>query len=81
MAMIMGVEYQLGGQRMDRHDKHTLYTWHLLNQVNVPYKMLGLAEHESDLKSIPCIPAQVLPPGFLLLPPPSMVFLLSQHVQ
>jgi hypothetical protein len=51
MAMIKGVEYQLGGQRMDRHDKHTLYTWHLLNQVNVPYTMLGLAEHyEKDLK-------------------------------
>jgi hypothetical protein len=52
MAMIKGVEYQLGGQRMDRHDKHTLYTWHLLNQVNVPHKMLGLAEHdEVELKS------------------------------
>jgi len=52
MAMIKGVEYQLGGQRMDRHDKHTLYTWHLLNQVNVPHKMLGLAEHDEDeLKS------------------------------
>lgn len=51
MAMIKGVEYQLGGQRMDRHDKHTLYTWHLLNQVNVPYTMLGLAEHdEKELK-------------------------------
>ena len=51
MAMIKGVEYQLGGQRMDRHDKHTLYTWHLLNQVNVPHKMLGLADHsERELK-------------------------------
>jgi len=51
LAMIKGVEYQLGGQRMDRHDKHTLYTWHLLNQVNVPYRMLGLAEHsEVELK-------------------------------
>jgi len=47
MAMIKGVEYQLGGQRMDRHDKHTLYTWHLLNQVNVPHKMLGLYEHDT----------------------------------
>ena len=52
MAMIKGVEYQLGGQRMDRHDKHTLYTWHILNQANVPHKMLGLAEHdEKELKA------------------------------
>ncbi len=51
MAMMKGIEYQLGGQRMDRHGKHTLYTWHLLNQVNVPYKMLGLYENdESELK-------------------------------
>lgn len=44
MAAIKGVEYGCGGQRMDRHDKHTLYTWHLLNNVNVPHNMLGLSE-------------------------------------
>jgi hypothetical protein len=54
LAAVKWAEYMLGGQRMDRHDKHTLYTWHLLNNVNIPYKMLGLAEsrahHDIELK-------------------------------
>lgn len=48
LAAIKSIEYSLGGQRMDRHDKHALYTWHLLNNVNVPYKMLGLAESRDN---------------------------------
>lgn len=43
LAAVKFAEYQLGGQRMDRVDKHALYTWHLLNNANVPYEMLGLA--------------------------------------
>ncbi len=48
LAAIKSMEYSLGGQRMDRHDKHALYTWHLLNNVNVPHKMLGLAESRAN---------------------------------
>lgn len=48
LAAIKGVEYTLGGQRMDRHDKHAMYTWHLLNNVNVPFKMMGLAESREN---------------------------------
>lgn len=48
LAAIKGVEYSLGGQRMDKHDKHAMYSWHLLNNVNVPHKMMGLAESREN---------------------------------
>ena len=50
IAAVKSVEYQLGGQRMDRHDKHALYTWLVLNSgsVGVPTKMMGLAESREN---------------------------------
>jgi hypothetical protein len=45
LAAVKGVEYKVGGQRMDRHDKYALYTWLLLNSgsIGVPFEMCGLA--------------------------------------
>ena len=45
MAAVKSVEYKVGGQRMDRHDKYALYTWILLNSgsIGVPFDMCGLA--------------------------------------
>jgi hypothetical protein len=45
LAAVKGVEYKVGGQRMDRHDKYALYTWILLNSgsIGVPFDMCGLA--------------------------------------
>jgi hypothetical protein len=46
LAAVKGVEYKVGGQRMDRHDKYALYTWILLNSgsIGVPFDMCGLAQ-------------------------------------
>ena len=45
LAAVKAVEYKVGGQRMDRHDKYALYTWILLNSgsIGVPFDMCGLA--------------------------------------
>lgn len=50
IAAVKSVEYQLGGQRMDRDDKYSLYTWLVLNSgsVGVPHKMMGLAESRGN---------------------------------
>jgi hypothetical protein len=57
LAAVKGVEYKVGGQRMDRHDKYALYTWILLNSgsIGVPFEMCGLAKstgnHNLELKA------------------------------
>ena len=45
LAAVKSVEYKVGGQRMDRHDKYALYTWILLNSgsIGIPFDMCGLA--------------------------------------
>ena len=50
LAAVKAVEYKVGGQRMDRHDKYALYTWILLNSgsIGVPFDMCGLAQSTGD---------------------------------
>ena len=50
LAAVKGVEYKVGGQRMDRHDKYALYTWILLNSgsIGVPFDMCGLAQNTGN---------------------------------
>ena len=50
LAAVKHVEYKVGGQRMDRHDKYALYTWILLNSgsIGVPCDMCGLASSASN---------------------------------
>ena len=50
LAAVKGVEYKVGGQRMDRHDKYALYTWILLNSgsIGVPFDMCGLAQSSGN---------------------------------
>jgi hypothetical protein len=50
LAAVKSVEYKVGGQRMDRHDKYALYTWILLNSgsIGVPFDMCGLAQSTSN---------------------------------
>ena len=50
LAAVKGVEYKVGGQRMDRHDKYALYTWILLNSgsIGVPFDMCGLASSTAN---------------------------------
>jgi hypothetical protein len=50
LAAVKAVEYKVGGQRMDRHDKYALYTWILLNSgsIGVPFDMCGLASSSAN---------------------------------
>ena len=50
LAAVKAVEYKVGGQRMDRHDKYALYTWILLNSgsIGVPFDMCGLASSTAN---------------------------------
>lgn len=48
LAAIKYVDFSLGGQRLDRQDAQAMYSWHLLNNVNVPFKMLGLAQDRGN---------------------------------
>jgi hypothetical protein len=50
LAAVKHVEYKVGGQRMDRHDKYALYTWILLNSgsIGVPFDMCGLASSTAN---------------------------------
>ena len=50
LAAVKGVEYKVGGQRMDRHDKYALYTWIMLNSgsIGVPFDMCGLAQNTGN---------------------------------
>ena len=45
IAAIKSVDFEIGGQRMDRHDKYAIYTWLMLNSgsIGVPLDMCGLA--------------------------------------
>jgi hypothetical protein len=56
IAAIKSVDFEIGGQRMDRHDKYAIYTWLMLNSgsIGVPLDMCGLSEgsgNHADLKA------------------------------
>ena len=52
IAAIKSVDFEIGGQRMDRHDKYAIYTWLMLNSgsIGVPLDMCGLSSTSSNLE-------------------------------
>jgi hypothetical protein len=52
IAAIKSVDFEIGGQRMDRHDKYAIYTWLMLNSgsIGVPLDMCGLAETNTTVE-------------------------------
>ena len=52
IAAIKSVDFEIGGQRMDRHDKYAIYTWLMLNSgsIGVPHDMCGLSSSSNSLE-------------------------------